>query len=446
MKREEYTYNAASMRTRIDHSSDGFFQPYHKLYSYDALGQLVQEHKRWSGSNASAYRYAYTYDPAGNRTQMVHFNGSTTRTVVSAYNDGNQLTTHDGEAVTYDANGNLAEANPALTYTHNADNRLVAATNDLGMSPVYFYDALGRRLARCSANGQVWTRYYYDGLNIVMTRESSAATGGAGSWLTRRAYTLKQASIGQIVAEHTATAWNAATGRPSAWTHRFYHFDLLGNTTAETDANGMVANLIDMEAFGTVLQGGQAGFRLTTKEYDPEAGAYYFNARWYNNGNASFAEVAPYPPHLEHSYSFCGQNPVSIVDPTGNDIVFHDGPYGTTPLWIPDLPANSTLDRRLACVLGVFKDEYQNMKKANTIGADKFFHCMANCRAVKECDGENWAKIISDFREITDVLRKGPNPEDAAADQKANYRGRSCPANRSCAEQCKLPGSGPRGY
>ena len=95
--------------------------------------------------------------------------------------DGNQLTTHDGNAAAYDANGNLAEANPALTYSHNTDNRLVAATNDLGMSPVYYYDALGRRLARCSADGQVWTRYYYDGLNIVMTRESSAATGGAGS-------------------------------------------------------------------------------------------------------------------------------------------------------------------------------------------------------------------------------------------------------------------------
>ena len=144
--------------------------------------------------------------------------------------------------------------------------------------------AIGQIIAEHTAtDGQVWTRYYYDGLNIVMTRESSAATGGAGSWLTRRAYTLKQASIGQIVAEHTATAWNAATGRPSAWTHRFHHFDLLGNTTAETDANGMVANIIDMEAFGTVLEGGQAGFRLTTKEYDPEAGAYYFNARWYDN-------------------------------------------------------------------------------------------------------------------------------------------------------------------
>ena len=77
---------------------------------------------------------------------------------------------------------------------------------------------------------------------------------------------------------------SSGTGRPSAWTHRFYHFDLLGNTTAETDANGMVANIIDMEAFGTVLQGGQAGFRLTTKEYDPEAGAYYSNARWYQPG------------------------------------------------------------------------------------------------------------------------------------------------------------------
>jgi YD repeat-containing protein len=162
MKREEYTYNAASMRTRIDYSSDAFFQPYHKLYSYDALGQLVQEHKRWSGSNASAYRYAYTYDPAGNRTQMVHFNGSTTRTVVSAYNDGNQLTTHDGNAAAYDANGNLryvdSDSDPR-ELEHNSDNRLVTVWPDKGELH-FVYDALGRRLARVSSrNGGVSTRY-----------------------------------------------------------------------------------------------------------------------------------------------------------------------------------------------------------------------------------------------------------------------------------------------
>ncbi|PKO16726.1 hypothetical protein CVU37_10230 [candidate division BRC1 bacterium HGW-BRC1-1] len=151
-------------------------------------------------------------------------------------------------------------------------------------------------------------------ISILMTRENSPATGAA--WRTRRAYTLKQASIGQIIAEHTATAWTS-TGTPSVWNHQFYHFDLLGNTTANTGANGMVSNIIDMEAFGTVLEGGQAGFRLTTKEYDPEARAYYFNARWYSTQAFGFISRAPFPPDIEHPYMIASANPMGRIDPSG---------------------------------------------------------------------------------------------------------------------------------
>ena len=192
----------------------------------------------------------------------------------------------------------------------------VASTNDIGMLSLYYYDALGRRIGRRSGDGTVYTRYYYDGLNILMTREKSPATGAA--WRTRKAYTLKQASIAQIIAEHTATAWNAQ-GAPSVWNHQYYHFDLLGNTSAMTDSNGWVSNIIDMEAFGTVLEGGQSGFRLTTKEYDPEAGAYYFNARWYDAGLCGrFLQKTTYPRAKETEYGFCENKPTQLVDPNGN--------------------------------------------------------------------------------------------------------------------------------
>jgi len=59
----------------------------------------------------SLYRYAYSFDPAGNRTQMVHFDGSTTVTTWYSYNAGNQLMLRmqdDGPEwdYVYDANGN----------------------------------------------------------------------------------------------------------------------------------------------------------------------------------------------------------------------------------------------------------------------------------------------------------------------------------------------------
>ena len=84
--------------------------------------------------------------------------------------------------------------------------------------------------------------------------------------------------------------------------------------------------------------------------------------------------------------------------------------------------------------LGAFLTNYSNMKDANTIGADKYFHAKANYEAAQQgIVGSTVAKIISDLRELTDSYRniheKGYTPEfskkDSDEDQKANDEGRN---------------------
>lgn len=83
--------------------------------------------------------------------------------------------------------------------------------------------------------------------------------------------------------------------------------------------------------------------------------------------------------------------------------------------------------------IGDFIRNYKDMREANTIGADKYFHSKANCDASKRGKiGEIVAKGISDLREFTDlfknVLVKGmsiaESLEDSAGDQEANEYGR----------------------
>ena len=80
-----------------------------------------------------------------------------------------------------------------------------------------------------------------------------------------------------------------------------------------------------------------------------------------------------------------------------------------------------------------FVRNYNDMKEANTIGADKYFHSKANCDGSKRGElGAVVAKAISDFREFTDlfknVLLKGmtvaESLEDSKGDQEANEYGR----------------------
>lgn len=87
-------------------------------------------------------------------------------------------------------------------------------------------------------------------------------------------------------------------------------------------------------------------------------------------------------------------------------------------------------------IIGTINDfirNYNDMRDANTIGADKYFHSKANCDGAKRGElGALVAKGISDLREFTDlfknVLVKGmtiaESLEDSAGDQEANRYGR----------------------
>jgi len=88
-----------------------------------------------------------------------------------------------------------------------------------------------------------------------------------------------------------------------------------------------------------------------------------------------------------------------------------------------------------------FINNYQNMKDANTIGADKYFHCKANCEAAQVSDiGSGVAKTISDTREWVDQNIKGDPEVASQQDQEANYYGREQGSNHldtPCTDICQ---------
>lgn len=99
-----------------------------------------------------------------------------------------------------------------------------------------------------------------------------------------------------------------------------------------------------------------------------------------------------------------------------------------------------------------FARNYQDMREANTIGGDKYFHCKANCQAHRRgCGG--LAEAISDTREWLDENLKGDPADACRADQEANEWGRQGAGDRGftdgddCRSTCNyyrprgLPGS-----
>ncbi|CAO2632634.1 Serum amyloid A-1 protein [Lemmus lemmus] len=68
---------------------------------------------------------------------------------------------------------------------------------------------------------------------------------------------------------------------------------------------------------------------------------------------------------------------------------------------------------------------YTDMREANWIGADKYFHARGNYDAARRGPGGAWAaEVLSDLREnIQSLIGRGH--EDSMADQEANRWGRS---------------------
>ena len=266
------------------------------IYTYDSLGRIKSEEITLDGTRQCMI--SYTYDSAGNRATK-ESNGTTT---TYTYDANNRLITEatpvQAKTYTYDANGNqldaMVDANYAGSYKYDLWNMQVEYSLD-GVGKVYYtYRPDGLRR---SVQGRV---HIWDSGNII-------ADIGTETVYYIRVLTLIYAKKGE--------------------TKTYYRFNGHGDVIALANSSGAIIKRYKYDSFGVEENPGIFDtnvFRYCGEYYDAETKTIYLRARYYDAETGRFTQQDGWsyavPGFLLslNLYTYCGNDPVSHVDPSGH--------------------------------------------------------------------------------------------------------------------------------
>jgi RHS repeat-associated protein len=278
-----YTYDDAGNRVSKTTPSFG------ESYGYDALYRLTDVLR------GAAQTEDYTYDPVGNRL-------SSLSQPTWNYDVDNRLLSNTSGTFSYDANGNLTqkvEGGFTWKYTWDAENRLIKVVRGAKQMAAVTYDALGRRSTKTAAG--VTTTYEYDGADIFRQLTGTSLSG----------YWIQGPGVDEPLAFEN----------PSG-VLTYYHADGLGSILQRSNSLGnATGSAITYSAFGVPSVGTgsmPAGPAFTGRDWDQEAGLYYYRTRYYDAAHGRFLSEDPLGVLGGiNLYVYVGNNPTILIDPSG---------------------------------------------------------------------------------------------------------------------------------
>jgi len=256
-------------------------------YTFDPLYRLM------AADYARGEFFRYTYDPVGNRLSQSTLAG----TNAYAYDAADRLTSVDGMAYSWDANGNLI-SDGQRTFAYDHAKRLASIVD--GASTYGFkYNGLGDRV-ELSVDGLVTT------------------------------YTLDiEADLTQVLQDGTSSYLYPTTGLPriggegaGGWSYELG--DALGSVRQLSDPASEISLAQDFEPFGSPLSSAgtiSSAFGFTGEQSD-STGLQYLRARYYDPAVGRFLTTDPFPgfaslPSTLHPYQYALNNPINLTDPSG---------------------------------------------------------------------------------------------------------------------------------
>ena len=375
-----------------------------KSYVCDPFGQLIRENNQ-----ALDKTYVYSYNGIGNITGVQSYSyttgelSGTPSTTSFGYSD-DKLTSFNGSAITYNANGGVASYDGA-TYTWSKG-KLSVLKQSLGSSAriptlpslqpsktySFTYNALGQRIATNYTyflgnntlvpigQGEVIASsktYFYDNAGRLLSETITDTLYEAGNASSEIIYLYDENSM-------IGMRYTSALNETDIY---YYLRNLQGDVIAIYDTIGNKVVEYAYDAWGNcTIKSSTTNYTVAHANpiryrgyyYDERTGLYYLNSRYYNPQWRRFISpddtsyLDPETPNGLNLYAYCNNDPVNYADPSGN------APWwswalsglqmvvGSAMLWVPGMQTigfslaiggavglmMTTLDPRLVQLLG----------------------------------------------------------------------------------------------
>jgi len=270
-----------------------------RTYTYDSLDRLTEAHNV-PASGGGYSNYYYQYDSIGN---MIY--KSDVGQMTYGQNAGpHALTSASGYSYQYDANGNMIFGKNK-TMVYDAENRLISSDNGQATEN-YLYDGDGGRVKKSIVSGQQSAETVYIG-SLYEVESEGKITKHIFAGPNRVCSIKKDAAQGGLTDSY------------------YYHSDHLGSSNIITNANGTQVQYCEYTPYGTLARNEGTDIvshKFTGKELD-STGLYFYGARYYDPEIGRFITAdtivqAPYNPQTLNRYTYCGNNPINYVDPSGH--------------------------------------------------------------------------------------------------------------------------------
>ncbi|MFA5167827.1 MAG: toxin TcdB middle/N-terminal domain-containing protein [Candidatus Omnitrophota bacterium] len=185
------------------------------------------------------------------------------------------------------------------------------------------YNIVGLRSATfdCGGPAAVTTTFVYDSTGSRVKKTAGSTT---------TLYFGKDYEIeGATSTKHIFLGDRRITTKKSDGTLQYIHSDHINSSNVITDANGNQSGLLEYDPYGsTVTHTGTADpkHKFTGQEEDSSTSLYYYGARYYDPQLGRFITADQYvqdpsDPQSLNRYTYCRNNPIKYIDPTGNFLV-----------------------------------------------------------------------------------------------------------------------------